>query len=170
MAIEMQVGGQTSTVRPSIVVGATPDYSDGDSVGGLITLSGATRGVGKSGLFHRFELRNKLSGGILVQTFVHIFDANPSATTFTDNGALSINSADYSKILKTITIPAASWVTAKGASPWATCELIGNTGIVEFLGFQTLSGSDMYFAIETDGTINFAAVDDMAAVVTYFGD
>jgi len=165
-----QVGGITPITRPTITVQATPDYSDGDSIGPLITLSNFARVAAGSGIITRFAMRTKLSGGILVQTFLHIFDSNPSSTTFTDNGALTLNSADYSKILKTIAIASSDWVAPKGVSPWYTCEVIGRSGLVEYLEYSLASGRDLYFAWEADGTINFAATDDVAAVIAQIQD
>lgn len=154
------------TIRPTIAVQATPDYSDGDSVGPLLTLTNFARGVsGGSGIITRFQLRSLIN--ITVQTFVHIFDANPSASTFTDNAALSIHASDRSKLLKTFAIAAADWVAPKGASPWYSVELIGPSASMPYLYYDLSSGSrEIYCAIEADGTINFSSTGDLAAVIS----
>jgi hypothetical protein len=150
-------------IRPTITVQATPDYADGDAVGGLVTMSNFVGGAGGAGILTRFGLRSLISIG--VQTFVHIFDSNPTASTFTDNGALSIHANDRAKLLKTIAVAAADWVAPKGASPWYTVELIGVGALIPHLYFDLASGKSLYFALEADGAINFASTGDLAAIV-----
>lgn len=148
------VGGFSRVVRYSLAVAATPDYSDGDAIGNLLTLSDFARVAAGSGLITRLQLRCTMNPG--VQSFVHLFDANPSASTVTDNAAVVIHANDRSKILKTIAIPAASWVTPKGASPWYTVELVGpKGGLNDYIAYQLAAGRDLYVAWEADGTINF---------------
>lgn len=150
-------------VRPAIAVQATPDYSDGDSIGPLVTLTNFVGGPGGAGIITRFQLRSLISIG--VQTFLHVFDANPAASTFTDNSALVIHADDRAKLLKTIAIAAADWVAPKGASPWYTVELIGHGATYPYLWFDIATGRNLYFALEADGTINFASTADLAAIV-----
>jgi hypothetical protein len=152
------------TFRPAIAVQATPDYADGDSVGPLVTMTNFARAGGGSGIVTRFALRSLISIG--VQNFVHIFDSNPTASTFTDNAALVIHANDRDKILKTIAIAAADWVTPKGASPWYTVELVGVGAAIPYLYYDLSAGRNLYFAIEADGVINFASTADLAAIVT----
>lgn len=151
-------------VRPAIAVQATPDYADGDCVGGLVTLTDFVGGPAQGGMITRLQLRSLIALG--VQTFLHLFDANPSASTFTDNGALSIHANDRAKLLKTIAIASADWVAPKGASPWYTVELVGSGAAIPFLYFDTATGGrELYLAIEADGAINFASSGDLAAVI-----
>jgi hypothetical protein len=63
------------TIRPTVAVQATPDYSDGDSIGPLLTLSNVSRTIGGTGIITRLHLRSAIN--ITVQMFVHIFDSNP---------------------------------------------------------------------------------------------
>lgn len=144
-------------------VQATPDYADGDLVGNLaqVTAAGRIAGGNFAGLLGRLALRTKLSGGITVGIFVHIFRANPSATTFTDNSALTINSADYLHLVKTYSILSTDWAAPKGASPWYTYECIDPSNGRFVLPYNLSSPGSMYAAVEADGAINFAAVDDL---------
>lgn len=158
-----QVGGHITVKRPTITVQASPDYSDGDSIGGLITLSNFARMAAGSGSIPRFTLRSAIN--ITVGMFVHIFDANPTASTFTDNSALVIHANDKAKLLKTVAILSTDWVAPKGASPWYSVELIGPKGLIDALDYELASGRDLYFALEADGTINYGATDDMMAIV-----
>lgn len=156
----MSVG---AVIRPAIAVQATPDYSDGDSVGPLVTLNNFARGAGGSGIITRFCLQSAIAIG--VQNFVHIFDANPTASTFVDNAAMAIHANDRAKILKTIAIAAADWVAPKGTNPWYTAEIIGQGALVPHLYYDLASGRSLYFAIEADGAINFAATTDLSAII-----
>ena len=97
----MEATAPVSLIRPDIAVQATPDYVDGDAIGPKITLANFARYSGGSGVISRLQLRAKNSGGIVVQSFLHIFDSDPSATTVTDNGALTIAAGDYAQNLKT---------------------------------------------------------------------
>ena len=164
----MEATAPVSLIRPDIAVQATPDYVDGDAIGPKITLANFARYSGGSGVISRLQLRAKNSGGIVVQSFLHIFDSDPSATTVTDNGALTIAAGDHAKILKTIPIAAADWAAPKGASPWYTCEAIGRYGLMEYLEYKLPSGRDLVLIWEADGTINFGAPDDAAMVIAQF--
>lgn len=158
------VGGHTRVVRPVIAVQASPDYSDGDCVGGLITLTDFARVEAGSGLITRLQLRSLID--IDVQTFVHVFDGDPSASTLTDNGALSVHANDRAKLLKTFTVAAADWADPKGGSPWYTAELIDAVaGQLTHLAYELTSGRDLYLVIEADGTINFSSTADLAALI-----
>lgn len=152
------------TVRSALAV-QTVAYADGDVVGPLRTLSNFARGKGGSGIITRFVLRSLTN--ITVQTFLHIFDSNPSASTFTDNAALVLNSVDRAKILKTIAIAAADWAAPKGVNPWYTVELIGVGAAIPYLYYDLTSPDrNLYFAIEADGAITFASTSDLAAIIS----
>lgn len=152
------------TIRPTVAVQATPDYSDGDSIGPLLTLSNVSRTIGGTGIITRLHLRSAIN--ITVQMFVHIFDSNPSASTFTDNAALVIHTNDKAKVLKTIAVAAADWVAPKGANPLYTVELIGTGAALPYLYYDVVAGRNLYAAFEADGTINFGATDDLSMIIS----
>lgn len=157
-----QVGGTTVNLRPTITVDASPDYSDGDDIFGKLSLPVA-RVAGGSGYLTRLSLRSRIN--ITVGTFLHIFDSDPSASTFTKNSAMVLNSADQAKILWTFSVLAADWVAPKGVSPWYTVALVGVGAAIPSLAYQLASGVNLYAAYEADGTINFGSTDDIAMVV-----
>lgn len=158
-----EVGGNTLTLRPTITVEATPDYSDGDDIFGKLSLAVARTAAG-SGYLTRLQLRSRISIG--VTTFLHIFDADPSVSTFTKNAAMVLNSADQAKLLKTFTILSSDWVVPKGVSPWYTVELVGVGAAIPSLAYDLAAGQNLYAAYEADGTINFGTADDINLVVT----
>ena len=152
------MGKFTTVAKPTITVD-TAAYADGDDVIGKVSVPVA-RGKGGSGLLTRLQLRSRTN--ITVQTFLHIFDRNPSASTFTANAAMSLAAADYAKLLKTFAIAAADWVAPKGVSPWYTVELLSPAGL-PYLAYDL--GTDdaaLYMALEADGAITFGGA-------TYFG-
>lgn len=152
------MGQYTTVAKPTITVD-TSAYADGDDIAGKITVSVA-RGKGGAGLLTRLQLRSRTN--ITVQTFLHVFDRNPSASTFTKNSAMALASADYAKLLKTFVVAAADWVAPKGVSPWYTVELL-TPAALPFLAYDL--GQDdaaVYIAFEADGAITFGGAD-------YFG-
>ena len=142
--------GFTSVVKPVITVD-TSAYADGDDIMGLVSLPVA-RTQGGSGFLTRLQLRSRTI--ITVTTFLHVFDANPSASTFTVNAAMSLHANDYGKLLKTFSILSTDWVAPKGVSPWYTVELIGPVATLLSLAYRLAdSASQLYLAYEADGAI-----------------
>ena len=153
----------TKVAKPAIVVQATPDYADGDAVGGLITLADFARLDGGSGGLTRIGLRSLIAG---FDVTVHVFDEDPAASTFTENTALVIHADDQDKILRSFSVAAADWVAPQGSSPWYTAELIEPGIAASFLSYQSADGSrDLFFACEADGAINFGTVADLTAII-----
>lgn len=145
------MGQYTTVAKPTITVD-TSAYADGDDVMGKLYVPVA-RGKGGSGLLTRLQLRSRTN--ITVQTFLHIFDRDPSGSTFTKNSALAIAAADYEKLLKTFAIASADWVTPKGASPWYTVELLSPSGLPHLAYDLGPGDASLYLALEADGAITF---------------
>lgn len=157
-----QVGGSTKVIQPAITVEATPDYSDGDDIFGKLSLAVARNAAG-SGYLTRLQLRSRIA--IAVPTFLHIFSADPAASTFTKNAAMVLHANDQAKPLKTFAIASGDWVAPKGVSPWYSVELIGFGALAQSLAYQLASGTDLFAALEADGTINFGSADDIGMIV-----
>ena len=137
------------TIQPTVE--ATPDYSAGDLVGGKLTLAGAARVLGGTGTIINLGILSKVD--IAVATRVILFKSNPSATTFTENGALSIDAADVDKIFWSIEIAAADF--ADMGTPEVASKAVN-------IPFQCLEGSaDLYACMQTDGTINLGSTSDL---------
>jgi hypothetical protein len=77
------------TASPTITAGA---YTSGMVVGGLISLTGAARVSGGSGLIQTASVTVKTA--LTAPYDVLFFDTNPLNTTFTDNAALALNALD----------------------------------------------------------------------------
>ena len=87
----------TKVVSVTPTVEATPDYSDGDVMGGLMQIPDAGRPPSFSGVISSISMTCK-ADIVPIARFI-FFKSNPSATTFTENSALSLNAADYDKVL-----------------------------------------------------------------------
>lgn len=85
---------------------ATPDYSAGDLCGGQLQFVGRTPGGGHYVKRLTIKSIDSFSG---VASKLYLFDDNPSATTFTENGAFSINSADRAKLIDVVEIASGDW-------------------------------------------------------------
>jgi hypothetical protein len=77
------------TATPTVTAGA---YSSGYVVGGLISLSGATRTNSGSGLIQTVEVTVKTA--LTAPYDVLFFDTQPTNGTYTDNAAFALNTSD----------------------------------------------------------------------------
>lgn len=154
---------ETNEVVPTITMD-TAAYADGDTMGGKITITDFARRVGGSGNISRLQLRTKLT--LASTIFVHIFRENPSASTFTDNAAMVLNSADEAKLIDTITVLAADWGAAEGVNPWRTFECIDPGLGRRMYPYKCAALSrDIYLAFEADGAVDFVAATDFGVII-----
>lgn len=140
------VGGTTVPIEPTIAVSTTPAYSIGDCVGGKITLSSALRAAGKGAILQSLFLRdtsNQRAGLELL-----IFNADPSASTLTDNAAVAIHANDVGKVIRRISIAASDYITIDSKA-WADLSPGGRA-------LHAASGVDLYAALVTTGTPTYA--------------
>ncbi len=144
-------GALTKVITLQPAIEATPDYDAGDVIGGLQTLLGAARVPGGTGKLVSVSILSKVD--IAVATRLIIFKSNPSATTFTENSALSVNAADVDKILHSIEI--ASGDFADMGTPEVAVKSMR-------LPFKCADGIASLFAVfQAAGTINFGSTSDL---------
>ena len=91
-----EVGGNIIKVAVSPTVSASPAYSSGDVMGGLLTFANVARVAAGSGLLQSVTLNFK-SAQTAATDFVWCGGDNPSGTTLTDNAAVAVAAADYNK-------------------------------------------------------------------------
>lgn len=158
--LPVAAGGYSQSVRSTPTVDATPDYSDGDSMHSVASLTVGRLGSGANNTGRLTGLTIKSLAAITVGYWVYLFDSNPNgaSSAFTRNSALAIDAADKTRILKSIYFPAGSFV------------LQGNTGVyqaeIEFSRGYALTGSQtIYLAAEADGTINLASSSDIEYIL-----
>lgn len=86
-------GVSIATATPTV---STAQYSSGDVIGAKMTFSGMAREVGSSGLVQMVSIFSKSAQSFACELW--LFHTDPSASTFTDNGAFVLNAADYDKV------------------------------------------------------------------------
>lgn len=141
------VGGHTAQTEAAPVVSTTPAYSAGDCVGGLLTISNAVRVSGGTAVLQSLFLRDTSNQKAALTLL--IFNANPSASTFTDNVALAIHANDIDKIIRCINIAAADYTTVDSK---AFVDLSPGGRVL-----KAASGTSLYAALLTSGTPTYAA-------------
>jgi hypothetical protein len=146
-----QVGGYTKIISVTPTVEATPDYSDEDVMGGKLSIAGATRVAAGTGIISFISISSKVAVAQPVR--FHFFKADPAATTFTENSTLSLNAADYDKLLAHVDILAADWVDL-GTPDLATKANIN-------IPFNLASGTTLYAVCTAQGTINLGSTSDL---------
>ena len=80
-------------VTPTVTAGA---YSAGDIMGGLLTFD---TGMAKNKLILLNKVVFMIKAAGTPALTLHLFDADPSSTTKTDNAAYSLNAADAFKLI-----------------------------------------------------------------------
>lgn len=145
------IGGTPFMVPGSPTVSSSPAYTSGDCMGGLITLAAVARISGGGGLLSTIYLNCKSLQTLAIDAI--FFNANPSASTFTDNAAVAIAAADFDKIVAVAHIT--DW-TALGTPSFAQATVNKV--------FKLASGTTAYLALVARGAITLASTSDLTAV------
>lgn len=153
----MQIGagglaaGAPTTVAVTPAVSATPDYSSGDSIGGVMTVAALVGQAAVPGTLSYLSVTSLVSIGADIDLV--FFNANPSGSTFTDNAAAVVAAADLAKIIGKVTLPSANWV------------LLSGTQYLQALATSVpISGQaaqSIYVAAIARGAINLGSVADL---------
>lgn len=154
-----QVSGHSAPITITPTVSTSPAYSSGDDVGGKMTLANAVRVSGGTGWLASLQIsdisNNKFSGTLLV------FNADLT-TTYTDNGAAGLSSADIVKIVAQIPISSGDWTT------------INNRAIANPLfnpkQVKAASGTSLYAILVVTATPTFAAATDLQLIFGFAQD
>lgn len=139
-------GPHLITVTPT--VSASPDYADGESIGGLISLR--TPALSRPWFLNYVSIASKVD--LSVQIDLIVFNDNPAFTTFTDNAALTLNAFDYAKIQDVVEFAGDEWIDL--GTPEVQSERNLNIPI-----FPTASIA--YFALLARGAINLGSTSDL---------
>jgi hypothetical protein len=114
----VEVRGNTTILRPTLTVEATPDYSIGDVIGGgEITLTSLTRTTGGGAVVQSVALW--CDDALSPELDIMFFDADLAGGTYTENGALTLSAADKANWLGNVKIETTDWETIAGDT-WAT--------------------------------------------------
>lgn len=98
---------QVVDIAGSTIAVNTTAYGDNDLVGTKLTIDGV---LGPQGMILVGVVLHDLTAQAAALDLV-LFDANPSATTFTNNGALDIADADITKVAWIVPIAATDYTT-----------------------------------------------------------
>lgn len=166
--VGLQVGqdGVLSTGAATASATAVPvcdlnAYATGELIGGKLTLTGAARVSGGSGSIETLTLVDQAKQALACD--IVFFEADPSATTFTDQAAFDPADADLLNVCGVVSI-----VVADYASFNDNCVATkANIGIA----FGPLStGTSIYAAIVARGAHDFAAATDLQLKVKFLQD
>lgn len=137
-------------------VTASPDYSDGDNIGGLIsiTLPPFTRP------FYVSYCSILSKAAITVAVDLLVYSSNPSVSTFTDNDAQSLHASDVTKLLDAVRFADTDWRAAGTPVVQGTRNL--NIPIAPVARIA-------YFSLVARGTINLASTSDITVNFGFIG-
>lgn len=132
----------TSIITNSRVITLTPAiqtsaYATGDLIGGKQLLANASRGFTGSGVISHIAVTDK--DAINAEFDLVFFSSDPSASTFTENGSLSINDNDLIKRICTINISSSSYTSYPTNS---SSDSLNNNCV-----FKTLGSTNAYLAV-----------------------
>ena len=152
LPVNQRQAGTVITVTPT--VSTTPAYASGDAVGGKLTLPNAVRLAGGVGIIRSIVLTDKGKQNAAID--VVVFRADPTATTFTDNAALSVADADLLSIAGVVSVAAADYAAFVDNSV-ATKSGLG-------LAVNSIT-TTLYACLVTRGTPTYTASSDLQLTV-----
>lgn len=150
---------RTKTISVAQTVAATL-HAANDAVGGKITLLNAVRAGYGSGVIQSVVISDQAAQAGSYD--VVFFNADPSATTITDDGAFDIADADLAKVICMIPVTTTSTFADNGVTSTS------NAGCAFLIADTTLT--TIYAAIVARSTPTYAATTDVAIKVTIFQD
>lgn len=138
---------------PAVEAGA---YADGDLIGGKQTLLNAVEEVDGAGAVTGMRVIS--TGALAQQLDCVLFNADPTNTTFTENGAFALNTADAAKVIGVVKLDTYTALNAPGVATHAFGELC--------LPFVLDGGTSLYLAMVARGAITPAATTGVEVRLT----
>lgn len=159
-----QVVGYSTIITPTLAVGASPDYSIGDNIGGILTLTDAMQCANGSGIWQSVFLSDRANQKLALD--ILMFNALPT-DTYTDNGAMpTLSVADVAKCIRKLSIATTDWLTIGGCA-FADISSIGK--VVQSSGIEP-TGDNLYAVLIAQGAFNFAATTDLVVKFGFLQD
>lgn len=154
-----KVGGVAASLSATQTTSASPAYSINDAVGGKVSLSGATRVSAGS-----CQLVNPIIHSKTVQASavfdVYWFNADPSASTITDNAAFVLAAGDLGKLVGITTHDVARSLAGSSQHKTADPPVV----------VKLASGTTVYAAIVAKTSFTAGGTSDIALNVTPLQD
>lgn len=122
--------------EPTVTVSTSPAYSEGDCIGGIITLSNINIAGGGAVRLESISLNE--NGGASPDLKFIFFKSTPSGGTYTDNQTVSWGAGDMANRVGLVKVLAANW------------DLIGSKAMVsnsDLNQIMTTNGTDAYLII-----------------------
>ncbi len=144
--------GAVGVLSQTPTVSASPDYSTGDVIGAKLTFQPVVLAAGHDATIQAVTVQCKVANTAAMDLV--LFNADPSASTFTDNAALSVDAADLPKIIGTINI-----------TKWTS---LGTPSVGEGnnLAFPVeLATTAAYGVLVARGTVNLASTSDLTVTL-----
>lgn len=137
-------------------------YSAGNVMGGLQTVACFTAASIPSGIFDNFMIASK--GGNTGAMTIYIFDTNPTASTFTDKSAISLNAADVGKL-------AFAPFILTPAVPQGATAAVAEYGVIRSLqNGDKPTTQNLYIAIVANATITPGTTTDIVCNIAVSRD
>lgn len=155
------VGGKSTMVTPNIPTSSSPAYSIGDCIGGVITLTGASRLTSKETILQSLHIKDSLNQKSAFT--ILIFDSNPTGDTgftATDNAAFAYGSGNaFSRQIGIIQVLGSDYITidSKASAP------LSGLGRV----YKPSADANLYMVIVAQGTPTYGA--NSTSLITKLG-
>lgn len=144
---------QSITISKTPTVQATPDYSGGDVIGGLMTLADAAAFDGDGGVIEHAAAYVAIDASLLPLA-VLVFNANPSASTITENSAFVLHADDRAKLVGVLDLDQVADLGTPVILYTANAHI----------PFSIPDGKDLYAVAIASGTMNLGAATDLTFV------
>lgn len=154
MPTRVLAGRSTLVLSLAPAIEATPDYSDGDVLGGKQTLAGIVREAGYSARITWASVYSKVDIGTSIPIRLMIFNADPASSTFTENSAPSVHADDIAKLCGIVDL-------SQRLDLGTPVVLFTPAGISVPVQMPA-AGVDAYCVAIAGGTINFGTTSDIA--------
>jgi hypothetical protein len=146
----ISAGGFATKITNTPTISASPDYSSGDNIGGINTITNAMYANGASGFISELDIWDKAAQAPAL--IIDIFDTSPSGT-YTDNSA-EVIAGDHAIWLGSISVAAGDWATTGAVSR------VSLKGIN--LPVKATGGTrNLLFTVVTTSTPNYASTSDL---------
>lgn len=148
------IASQVRALFESVPTTAAGAYSVGDVVGTKMTIANAVLFSGGSGVIENIVINDKAN--VISNLDLVIFKSNPSASTFTDNAAYTVNVADWDKIAVAVNVD--NVYAAAGNRTNQYCPPAG----IPFVA----AGTDLYAVLVCRTAFTLASATDLKLALT----
>jgi len=136
-------------VSPTVTVTASSAYTARNSVGGLLTITGASRRDSTPGIIQSVTVTFKATQTSPFE--VWFFNANPTSSTITDKTAFNVHNSDFAKLVGV--------VACNDVFQCGTGTIMQAIDVV--MPYSLSTGTDLYAALVCTSTPTFTSTTDV---------